>query len=1162
MLLPAAMWARQGAPHSVEISTNFSDVSLSWKAPQSAKTLAWHNGYAYDGDDGRQATPQKPAVIYVASRFTPADLSPLAGEVIDAVDYYEYRPVVAVTVLIYEDGKVVREQPADMSGYKKDSFRTIHLDAPYTIPAGKEVMVALKIEHGPNLTMSAIMDNAVNSKGDLYSFDGKTWSHNGRGTYLVTAHLANDVDEAPDSYNVYANGVKVAQTSASETSCSLSGQASGKNAYAVEAVYSAGAYKSPEYYATVKTAADSYPAPASLAAAAADLDVALSWSAPLLRGSDNLLAWTNGIYGNAIGGTASSNTKVWIKNEFDADDLISFVGGKLTAINGHFKEATVTGLTLWVMKDGVFVYSEVVPAETIAQIKADQWTKFKLTTPVEIESGSSYAYGYYVLQTPKTKPISVDSKAAVGSKGNCFSTSSPSSSNFLNSKPTWKTLASGNIPGNWMLTADIEGGTAYGATTKGYNVYRDDQLIAQSVTATGYNDVAPAPGSYVYSVEAVADNGNVSERTVAKATAKLPAAYRAPLFSSASLDRANGTVALAWGMDVELKHHDGIAYKAGFDEDMELSYGTRFTADEVAPYAGYRITKINFIIGDDLPEGFSLDVYGGRTLLSSTAIGAGEVSPLAAYTLTLDTPVEITGSEDIIIAYNAALPGGSSPIILDGGPLVTGGAIVKLPGMSTWMNLGTINSNYNNYNIAISAVASEVAGTQPQAAPASVEIGSLDCGKASLRKVIVPAAEADYGINPEASASQPHRAPASLTPASFNIYCNGELTGSTDERSFTAALDGYGMHTFAVSAVYPNGWESAKSESVVVDYDIEQAGIAPYDLRSKHDVTDTDATHDLQWSVPESAPVLSYCVDGASYGVGMTGSGTRETYAVQLFPAEKLTASKGMRITHIKFGLYSVDVNSASVVIFVDKNLVYEQEIALSDLRAISTEGYNEIRLNEPFVITADRDIMIGYHLTYANGVKPMLFDAGPADDGYGNLLSASAGDTSWKTLKSLNKTLDGNWRIYATLAAPDRRSAKAAAAEASDAVTYNIYRDGEKIVSGVTATSYDFPENGMTGGAYHVTAENAGIESAASNKVYIGLGGVDDIVTDCAQAYYDAASRSVVLPSAETFGTVYNASGVKVASGSGKISLAGCPAGLYMLSVDGSADALKFVVK
>lgn len=210
----------------------------------------------------------------------------------------------------------------------------------------------------------------------------------------------------------------------------------------------------------------------------------------------------------------------------------------------------------------------------------------------------------------------------------------------------------------------------------------------------------------------------------------------------------------------------------------------------------------------------------------------------------------------------------------------------------------------------------------------------------------------------------------------------------------------------------------------------------------------------------------------------------------------------------------------------------------------------------------ADRDIMIGYHLTYANGVKPMLFDAGPADDGYGNLLSASAGDTSWKTLKSLNKSLDGNWRIYATPAAPDRRSAKAAAGEDSDAVTYNIYRDGVKIVSGVTATSYDFPENGMTGGTYHVTAENAGIESAASNKVYVGLGGVSDIVADGMQAYYDAASRNVILPSAETFGTVYNASGVKVASGSGKISLAGAPAGLYMLSVDGSADALKFVVR
>lgn len=86
-------------------------------------------------------------------------------------------------------------------------------------------------------------------------------------------------------------------------------------------------------------------------------------------------------------------------------------------------------------------------------------------------------------------------------------------------------------------------------------------------------------------------------------------------------------------------------------------------------------------------------------------------------TLTLDTPVDITGEDDIIIAYHAALPGGTSPIILDEGPLVTGGAIVKFAGMSTWMNLGTINSTYNNYNIAISAVASEVAGTQSPAAP-------------------------------------------------------------------------------------------------------------------------------------------------------------------------------------------------------------------------------------------------------------------------------------------------------------------------------------------------------------------------------------------------------------------------------------------------------------
>lgn len=1159
MLLPSGASAKQGAPHSVEVSTNFSEVTLSWKTPESPKALAWHTYDDYNGSDGQQSSPQKPAVIYIASVFTPEDLRPVVGEVIESLDYFEYRPVISVTALIYEDGVIVREQAADLSDYKKNTFRTVKFAQPYTIPAGKEVKVAFKIEHGTNMTFCAIMDRAANPKGDLYSYDGKTWYHNGSGTYLITANLANDVDESPDGYNVYVNGVKATASPIADTSYTLAGQASGDYTYTVEAVYSAGAYKSADYYATVKTLDDSFPAPASVSASAEHLDVTLDWHIPLLRGDDNLLTWTNSQYSNAIGGTASSNTKVWIKNEFEPADLISFAGSKLTAINGHFHEATVTGMTLWVMKDGAFIYSEDVSAEKLAEIKAGQWTKFELAEPVELEPGSKYAYGYYLLQTPSTKPISVDTGDAVGSKGNSFSTSSPSSSGFLASKPSWKTLASGNIPGNWMMTADISGGGAYGATTASYNIYRDGEMISTVKDVTTYTDTAPAPGRYEYSVEAVGSDGKVSSSVEADVTAKLPDAYRAPLLTDATLDKESGTVDLKWSLDVELKHHGDAAYMAGFNEDMTLAYGSRFTAAELAPYAGYKITQLNFIIGDDIASGFSLDIYNGSgDKLSSTAIGAGEVNALSYYTLTLESPVEITGAEDLILAYNATIAGGTTPIILDQGPLVTGGAVVLLAGMSSWLNLGTINSSYNDYNIVISAIASEDVSTSAEAK--TVELGA-SVGGAFTKTASMSASDAVYGICPEITADAAPKASA-LSPVSFNVYCNGELAGTTTDRSYNVTLAGYDIYTLAVTSVYSNGWESPQSDPVVVEYDIEQAGIAPYNLRTKHDTAESGTTHDLEWDPAEESPVLSYCVDGVSYGVGMTGSGTRETYAVQLFPVEKLADVSGQKITHIKFGLYTTELKTASVVIFHDKNIAYEQEIAVSDLIAIA-EGYNLIRLNEPFEITGDVDIMVGYHLTYASGIKPMLFDAGPAENGYGNLLSSSAGDTSWKTLKNMNSSLDGNWRIYAVLSAPDKQVVKTLGGVYNDspATTYNIYRDGEKVVSGISETSYDFAEGGLVNGEYYVTAETAGVESAGSNTVYIGAAGVDSIISDEASPYYDAASKRVVLPSPDVFGSVYNAAGAKVATGFGFIPMNGCQAGLYLLDAD-NGQTLKFVVR
>lgn len=244
--------------------------------------------------------------------------------------------------------------------------------------------------------------------------------------------------------------------------------------------------------------------------------------------------------------------------------------------------------------------------------------------------------------------------------------------------------------------------------------------------------------------------------------------------------------------------------------------------------------------------------------------------------------------------------------------------------------------------------------------------------------------------------------------------------------------------------------------------------------------------------------MLTYAVDGLSYGVGMTGSGTRETYAVHKYEPEKLKEYDGKLISHIKFALYSTDLYTAAVVVFKDLNIIYEQPVNVSDLVDVK-EGYNNVRLNKPVEIDANSTYMIGYHITCANGVKPMLFDDGPAENDFGNLMSASAGHTSWKNLLSYGSTLKGNWRIYATLANPKGMITT----KDAEAKSYNIYLDGKVFKSGLTTESYTHSETLPTG-EYTVTSGEGENETAHSNVFYVeNTSGVNEIIANDTEAEY-----------------------------------------------------------
>lgn len=1154
LLAVPAVNAIQGAPHTVTCDNVFSKVTLNWKAPESARTLQWHDGTAYNGDSGESVDPQKPITFYVSSLFEADDLKPSVGEKIKSITYYQYVPAYKVTALVYKDGVVVAEADADASKYVKGKTLEVVLPQPVDITAGSQYRFALKFVCGSNFSISAVKDSATDApgKGDLFSNDGVNWTATGQGDYFITANLENNVDETPEGYNVYRGETKLNDNLLDATGFVIEDDVDGLNSYTIAAVYGDTEIKSYPVTAEIRGIGSCYPTATPLSAKVDNLNVALTWAAPLLGGQE--LTWSDKTLSKSVGGTATSNTKIWVKNEFSVEDLIAFAGSKLTAVNFMFTDTVVSDVTVFIYEDGAMTKYEKVSKEQVKAIKAGEWTKFTLTEPVDIKAGHSYAYGLYLLHTPKTRPLGVSGGVTINSKGNCFSTSSPSSSNFLKSKPSWKTLASGGIDGNWMMTADIQDSPAP-LSAPVYDVYRDGQMVKSDLAVTETADTVADLGTYYYSI--VAKSGDrVSAPIQVKVNVALPPAYSAPLIEAGEMDPTTKEVSIKWNMDKELRHCGDPQSLISFEEEMSLMWGSQFTSNELADYAGSTITKLKFMIGQSIGA-FKLGVYTKQGVaLSEIEIPDGVITPQAVYTIELPQPVDITGTQDLILAYSGTIPAGAGGIIIDGGPLVDGGSRISFTNGATWINLGTLNSSYNNYNIFITAMVSS-SDDESSSAPL-LRVGG------DKRLIAMPTVEADleFGIQTDATA-QPAAvvsAPVKKVPktAGFNIYRNGELIKTVTAHSFTETLNDYGLFTYYVTAKFDNGWESKPSEDVVISNTVAQKAIAPFALTGE--VLEEDLA--LSWQSPDKADVLTYATGNTDLGLGMTGSGTRSSYCVIKVPAAELESNVGNKISHIQFGLYSVELKSAAVIVMYGENIVYQQSVPVSSLSV----GLNDVRLNEPVVIPEGTDVCIGYFVTYVSGIKPLGMDESAANEGYGDLISSTAASGYWYSLKS-RFSMDHNWRIYGIISTPDRelplRNMAKAESDEQPSLAYNVYCNGELLAENLTQETFTVT-NAKTG-RYYVTAVRDGAESGESNVVsYTKSSGVVEVEGAAEGSLTYDANTETIMTSTPSDIAVYSAAGALVtrAASTTAVGVAHLPAGVYVVTAQaaGATTSIKIV--
>ena len=428
-----------------------------------------------------------------------------------------------------------------------------------------------------------------------------------------------------------------------------------------------------------------------------------------------------------------------------------------------------------------------------------------------------------------------------------------------------------------MLTADVEALSDEAKAEQAvasYNVYRNGTLVAEGVTEKQYTDNVSDLGYYTYSVVARSADGKTSTPCSASTQVSLPEEYTAPIVISKSQEGKQ--VKLEWSANAyEMSHYAKVANVTGFNEDVSMLYGAKFTKEELAPYVGYRFYSMKFGIYQAIGK-FSIEVRDGKNnVLLKREYADGDIEPGYLYNTTFDKgeTFNIPANTDLYICYNANLPANSSPILLDDGPAVDGGAMISLTDGVKWMKFGTIAANMADKNFVIGAMAiangSDDDAAKAKAAqltPESINATTIErLPIGTVKTGVIETEDEGFGVEPD----QPMKAQANAekpTVKAFRVYCNGQQVYEGTKTSYESTLDKYGVFDYYVTSVYNNGWESPASSVSTFTNLISQKLQAPYDLKATTD----GSTLKLSWTAGADAPEYSYQHDGNDMVLGMT----------------------------------------------------------------------------------------------------------------------------------------------------------------------------------------------------------------------------------------------------------------------------------------------------
>ncbi|HPE35094.1 MAG TPA: hypothetical protein PLI65_09880 [Bacteroidales bacterium] len=146
-------------------------------------------------------------------------------------------------------------------------------------------------------------------------------------------------------------------------------------------------------------------------------------------------------------------------------------------------------------------------------------------------------------------------------------------------------------------------------------------------------------------------------------------------------------------------------------------------------------------------------------------------------------------------------------------------------------------------------------------------------------------------------------------------------------------------------------------------------------------------------------------------GIGLTNGGSFD--AVIRFTPDQLAPYDGFTITKIKFFPRMNSSAAFSTEIFEGTNLTGMQPVSCQEIESPVLDHWNEITLLEPHSINASNELLVGYWVyNQLAGDYPAGIDAGPAQVGFGDLISFDDGAT-WESLtEASGYEINANWNI------------------------------------------------------------------------------------------------------------------------------------------------------